>query len=571
MIKRLFLRFGPFGEQTPLVLEPSAMTVFVGPNNSGKSLILRELQHYAEQGRSQARCIVEGIEISIPGEDEAKSLLKGRKARIPVSETLPEGHIRAARPIPSSGSASHINVNLDQLLQYLAGYRTQQEEGSEDWWKTCWAGVYSQYTALFTVALDGKTRLALTEQRTAGDLQAAPANHLAALFQHDDARKRVRRIAYEAFRRYFVIDPTHLSHLRIRMSTRPPDDDQEEQALDDRARKFHGAATDIAELSDGVKAFTGLVSALISSDYRIMLVDEPEAFLHPPLAGQLGREMATLADTRSGNVFASTHSARFLMGCLESGKPTNIVRLTYSEPYATARVLPADRIQELMRDPLLRSAGVLEAFFYSGAVVCEADRDRVFYNEINNRLQAGSRSYIQDSVFLNAQNKQTVRRIVGPLREMGIPAAAIVDFDIVKGNDLKDLLNDCFVPPDLVQSLGQLRGNVEAHFRDKIQDMKSGGISLLVGGQKESCQSLLDQLSSYGIFIVPNGEVESWLRYLGINASKIQWLPEVFARMGSNPERSDYVTPIAGDVWAFLENASKWIRNSDRIGMPGPQ
>jgi hypothetical protein len=154
---------------------------------------------------------------------------------------------------------------------------------------------------------------------------------------------------------------------------------------------------------------------------------------------------------------------------------------------------------------------------------------------------------------------------------MGIPAAAIVDFDIVKGNDLKDLLNDCFVPPDLVQSLGQLRGNVEAHFRDKIQDMKSGGISLLVGGQKESCQSLLDQLSSYGIFIVPNGEVESWLRYLGINASKIQWLPEVFARMGSNPERSDYVTPIAGDVWAFLENASKWIRNSDRIGMPGPQ
>jgi len=65
MIKRLFFKFGPFGTQDPLVLEPSAMTVFVGPNNSGKSLILRELQQYAEQGRTSARHIVDGLEIVI--------------------------------------------------------------------------------------------------------------------------------------------------------------------------------------------------------------------------------------------------------------------------------------------------------------------------------------------------------------------------------------------------------------------------------------------------------------------------------------------------------------------------
>lgn len=568
MIRRLFFKFGPFRMAEPLVLKPSAMTVFVGPNNSGKSLVLRELQQYAEQGRTATRHIVDGVEIDIPTDYEVKALLQGRKAPTPPSETLPEGHIRVTRPIPASGSASHLNVNLDHLVQNFSNSRAQMAQGSADWWKSCWNGIYSHFASLFTVALDGKTRLALTEQRTGGDLLAAPANHLAALFQRGDTRKRVRRIAHEAFGLYFVIDPTHLGHLRIRMSSRPPQDDQEEQALDDRARKFHADATDIAELSDGVKAFTGLISALISSDYRIMLVDEPEAFLHPPLAGQLGREMATLADERSGNVFASTHSSRFLMGCVESGKPTNIVRLTYRDSHATARVLPAKRIQELMRDPLLRSAGVLEALFYSGAVVCESDRDRVLYTEVNSRLQAVGRNYIPDTIFLNAQNKQTVRRIVGPLREMDIPAAAVVDFDMVKGDDLRDLLNACSVPTDLVQSLGQLRGNVEAHFRNDNLDMKKGGISLLSGQVSESCQSLLDQLATYGIFLVPKGEVESWLAYLGVSASKGEWLPAIFARMKSDPDDPEYVTPQEDDVWGFLENVAGWIRDGDRRGMP---
>jgi hypothetical protein len=568
MIKRVFLKSGPFGAGTSLVFEPTAMTVFVGPNNSGKSLVLRELQNYAEQGRTAIRHIVEGIELVLFSEAETMSLIAGRKSPVPVNETIPEGHVRVARPVPASGSASYLHLNLNHLMQQFSNYRQQQAQGNHDWWRNVWNGVYQHFTSLFTVALDGKTRLGLTEPRPSGDLLASPANHLASLFQNDVARKRVRRIAHEAFGLHFVVDPTNPGQLRIRMSLRPPHDDQEEQALDARARQFHTASTDIAQLSDGIKAFTGLISALISSDYRIMLVDEPEAFLHPPLAGQLGREMATLADERSGNVFASTHSSRFLMGCIESGKPTNIVRLTYRESHATARLLPAERIHELMRDPLLRSAGVLDALFYSGAVVCEADKDRVFYAEINNRLQAAGKKSVVDAIFLNAQNKQTVRRIVGPMREMGLPAAAVVDIDVIKGDDLRDLLRDCFVPAELIQSLGQLRGQIESRFREAGLDMKQGGISLLAGEAQEACRSLLDQLAVYGIFVLPLGEVESWLSYLGVQSSKENWLPAIFDRMKANPRDTQYVLPRDDDVWAFLEQIASWIASEDRRGMP---
>jgi hypothetical protein len=182
MVKRLFFRFGPFGAGAPLALQPSAMTVFVGPNNSGKSLVLRELQQYAEQGRTTGRHIVEGMEVILFSEAETMSLVAGRKSRVPANETLPEGHIRVARPIPSSGSASRLDLNLDHLIQQFSSLRQQQAQGNQDWWKTCWNGIYAQFTSLFTVALDGKTRLALTEPRASGDLLASPANHLASLF-----------------------------------------------------------------------------------------------------------------------------------------------------------------------------------------------------------------------------------------------------------------------------------------------------------------------------------------------------------------------------------------------------
>ena len=80
-------------------------------------------------------------------------------------------------------------------------------------------------------------------------------------------------------------DPTEGTLLRVRMSERAPMDDEEEQSVSDRSRAFHGRATDIDQMSDGIRAFTGLTAAVLSADYRIMLVDEPEAFLRSNVHG----------------------------------------------------------------------------------------------------------------------------------------------------------------------------------------------------------------------------------------------------------------------------------------------
>ncbi len=267
-------------------------------------------------------------------------------------------------------------------------------------------------------------------------------------------------------------------------------------------------------------------------------------------------------------MFASTHSAHFLMGCVDSGAGLNIVRLTYQAGRPTARLLPHDRLVPLMRDPLMRSTGVLGALFATAAIVCEADRDRAFYEEINTRLAAAGRAAVEDAVFMNAQNKSTVRRIVRPLREMGVPAAAVVDLDILKVDDLKALLDDCFVPAALSNGMTATKGQLGAAYRAAGVDMKQVGLAGLDTTNREAGDGLLKQLREYGIFAVSIGEVERWLSHLGVTGDKSSWLARMFERLGSQPESTEYVKPGAGDVWEFVESMQAWVGNPDRKGMP---
>jgi len=420
--------------------------------------------------------------------------------------------------------------------------------------------------------LDGVSRLNLLNEQAAGDLQSTPTNYLTKLFLDNTLRGQVRRIVYDAFSKYFVIDPTNPGRLRVRLAHRAPTSETEERSLSDASIKFYKDTIDIQTASDGVRAYIGIITAIVAGDPRIILIDEPEAFLHPSLVGKLGKEISQLLRQTRKCFFASTHSASFLMGCIQTGVPLNIVRLTYNYNNPTARLLPTDKILPLMRDPLLRSSGVLSALFYDVVVVSEADADRAFYQEINERLLTEGRGRgIGGCLFINAQNKQTVWKIVRPLREMGIPVVGIVDIDTLNegGHEWTRVLNGAFVPQSSQSALHAFRQNVFKDLTDTDKNMKrSGGINILDGDKKESAQNLIDQLRDYGVFIVPGGELESWLKPLNATGHGPQWLMSIFEKMGENPDDPSYVHPSSGDVWDFIGQIKQWAENPIRKGIP---
>lgn len=300
--------------------------------------------------------------------------------------------------------------------------------------------------------------------------------------------------------------------------------------------------------------------------------------MHPPLARALGKQIAEQA--RERNIYVATHSAHFLMGAVESGVRVRVVRLQYQDDAATACMLDSNDLKQFMTDPLLRSSNVLSGLFAKSVVVTEADTDRAFYQEVNTRLLSeGKGRGIENAVFLNAQNKQTVPRIVGLLRKMGVPAAGIVDLDVVAEGRTPwaKQMEGIGVPNAMRSSLESLRKTTFDHLKNASTNpakkgyKTEGGTALLSGQNKEAADSLFSQLATYGLFVVPNGEIEAWLSTLDISRSKHSWLRQVFGKMGSDPDSADYLHPTNGDVWDFIAACNTWLIHTRRKGMGTPQ
>ena len=83
----------------PLEFAPGPMTVFVGPNNSGKSLALREVEEFLETGGTGDRRIVGHMEMHFPGPEDAAAMVEARRVE---GEALPEGWVRVSRLKPMS-------------------------------------------------------------------------------------------------------------------------------------------------------------------------------------------------------------------------------------------------------------------------------------------------------------------------------------------------------------------------------------------------------------------------------------------------------------------------------------
>lgn len=546
MLETISLKFTELTE--PLRVPAQGVTIFVGPNNAGKSLILREIEQDLTSHQKITSKILDDFEIVWLDDAALSEDISGLKKR--SAESRSPDYIYVGRFNPD-GTVDGQDVPHATLKSFM-------KERREKRWLT------SQFLRFFLIRLDGRTRFALTNDQPRGDLLIRAQNMLMHLFQNDDDRKRVREIIFEAFGIYFTVEQLSASSLRIRLSSTEPD--ESEQHWSEAARVFHGAALHIKESSDGVQAYVGIVCAVLSGDYRAILIDEPEAFLHPPLARKLGYQL-TRNLRAGGTLMASTHSPDFLIGCLQASPNVRVVRLEYSNGRSKGKIVDSTALTRLFKAPLLRSANVISALFHDGVVVSESDNDRAFYAEVYYRLAEQEKSY-PSLLFVNAQNKQTIRDIIGPLRAFGVPAAAIVDVDILKdgGGNWIPWLMAARVPAASHVALGQQRATLYGLFGSQNIDMKNGGIRKLKRDDREAANNFFDQLDQYGIFVVRGGEVESWLVKLGITSKKATWTVDILEQMGSDPQDATYVRPEGGDVWDFMRGIVKWVKNSRRKG-----
>jgi ABC-type cobalamin/Fe3+-siderophores transport system ATPase subunit len=557
VLEDIFLRCGQEGCQATTTFHLTPIVVVVGPNGSGKSLLLRELETFfipRHMWGISERVLVDRVTLNVDWEvvrSDSHVFTEDEQNKRQWGAT---GTFQAFRFDPRiQGEQRFAAIGTDQITQAAAGNVGILEQ------------VMANLLAVYTIRLDGRTRFQLISPRNTDDLQARPTSHLSVIFRNPAVRLTVRRLVYDAFGTYFVIDPTAIQQLRIRLSTCPPSRDEEEQSLTEEARRFHAAAQLIENCSDGVQAYTGIMCAMCAGSYKLTLIDEPEAFLHPPLARRLGRETARLAGENGRQLLAATHSSDFLLGCVESGWPVTVLRMGYVNRSAQPKLVDPQQLVRFLKHPLFRSANVVSGLFHDGVVVTESDNDRAFYSEIHGRLRQEELG-LPDILFLNAQNKQTAREIFGPLRRFGVPAAAVFDIDIIKDR-FSETLDAAQVPTPSRAPWGQWRSAVKDAFVVADIDMKQPyALNRLPGDTQTAANDLFDQLDQYGVFVVRNGELEAWLASAGITAKKTDWAVAMLERLGESKDSTAYIPTGDDDVWRFVRDIAAWVRSPARKG-----
>jgi predicted ATPase len=396
LLEEVSLKSGPSATAQPLSFVPASVNIFVGPNHSGKSLLLREIALAVTQpSQAPRRNVLKEITFNPLDENQKASLADELRAAAQPSESNPAQNILLRK-----GQWKQ-EFGRDHFEQMLRQFPSVRDAGSHSFFRNF-------FLADKLLTLGGSERLQMFEgiKREPPSRDRYYVHLLSRLFYSDEKRKDVQSVIKDAFGLYFVIDALG-ENFEAKMSSTPPSP-AVERSLSNNAVTFFAGALPMSQMSDGVRAFAGSVAAVIASDAKVILIDEPEAFLHPALCVNLAKELCRRARKNHQQLFIATHNAAFLLGCVQAGIDLNIIRLTYRDGAATSRVLPQDQIVPLMRQPLLRSIGALTGIFYESVIVTEADADRAFYDEVNHRcVNVGDARAIPDALFLNAQNWQT--------------------------------------------------------------------------------------------------------------------------------------------------------------------
>lgn len=437
--------------------------------------------------------------------------------------------------------------------------------------------VLSSFTAS-TLYLDCIGRLHLA---AAGELRkfhgdgSEPAPPVLELLKRPESRAMLRELTEPAIGLHVVVDMvTNAPNVLLRVAREAPPSGVEGAYTESASEYFEGASPLEAQ-SDGIQAYVGMMAAIVVSTSECVFIDEPEAFLHPPLVRHLARNLSSLASRAGGRqFFVATHSSELLAAVAASGVEANILRFSPSARLGHARLLDTRQLQSVALDPYLRNTRTLDALFQNGAVVCEGEGDRLLYQEINERLlNCTPTRGCPSTVFLSAYGWQAVPRMVGPLREMGVAAACILDADTIMGSEFANILDCAQVPRGRREAWLMQRASLKQSIKNRLGSkevcLERETLAQLSDSERHDLADMCADLRRYGIFVVPVGELEDWLSSLSNPAKKTNkryWLECVLKALGGDPASDDYVRAGTGDIWEFIEAIAVWLMDAKRRG-----
>ncbi|MCE0745326.1 ATP-binding protein [Acetobacter sicerae] len=510
-----------FSGDQEFYFKPKEKVILVGPNNSGKSQTLREIIAVCQNGDQARPFVLKKVEI-----------LK-------------------------LGTSDDLRNFLEENASYRDSYYSYKS------WRIHYSAIkgwnvqsYLQngLSGGYIKNIDANERLQIcTQQKSIGpDDQQSKPQHI--LYDNSALMGKVSCLFRQAFGQDIMFDYRGGSVIPIHVGKLP------HSSLVDRVGDAYVAAVRANPLldrqGDGMKSYAGILFETIVADLDINLLDEPEAFLHPPQMRRLGE---TLASEVRGQLIVATHSSDIMRGFLEGTKGNvRVLRIRREGLQNFVSEAEPAVIQELWARPELRYSNALEGVFHEETIICEDDSDCRVFNAVADYLAAKDDKSWKDTAYVPTGGKHGVRKVAEVLRNIGVPIKVVFDIDFLsEKNVVRDTVqafggNWEEIEPLWTRVDAAVRNGVKPKSFEEIKSelilliencngeklprgeitevmkqtsswnlLKKFGKDAIPNGEAQSqYEDLKCRLEDIGIYLVPVGEIENFCRDLGSHGPK---------------------------------------------------
>ena len=552
-----------FSDGTIIDLDPADIVVFVGPNNAGKSLALREIEQHV--GDSREPLVVKSADKVVNGTPDEFELFLRKNTRI---------------------------KSLDTGLQ-VSGYGVNFQTGASDV-KLHWPNQASLFKSLFCMLVRTEGRITDSNPVDSIAVPDDPVSHPIHMLLNDEIEERLSHCFRRAFGEDLILFRAGGKRLPLLVGNRVTPRRGEDRTSHSYCERLLASTIPLLEEGDGMRSFASVVLHVLAPiTPSVLLIDEPEAFLHPPQARLLGEVIATEKSPRS-QLFLATHSPDVFHGLI-SVAPDNLRVLRIQRVGNVNRIkeLDQDLVKRISVDPLLKYSSVMSGVFHERVIICEADSDCMFYSSLLDLpIVHGSRP--PDVLFVHTNGKDRMATLARTLCALDVPVDVVADMDILKeesgfrgvieslGGDwsnvrlpaqvvgsevhqqkpslsvaeVRERIGEVLTDGRTEESLRTLRGRVRDVFRraSPWDAIKRAGVSALPSGDAtRRFKDLQDLCNGIGLWIVPVGELEGFCRSVGNHGPG--WLQRVIEEkdLGDDPEL-EVAREFVRGVWRGARN-----------------
>lgn len=528
--------------------EPRRINVVIGPNNSGKSRFLKELRDWLSGDKTDIK-IINQIEYSYPEsyqEVEESYNVKNKMTKDMYGNWILRTYLN------KSNQPWDVNTTFES---YFTRSLNSVASDWEDFFKNIVRekneiSFFQYFGPLFFRYLGTEERLTICKMQKNYGLDSTNTNYLTSFKFEDKVLQELSVNVKRIFKKDIILDAQTLGD---RLGFRVGEDfgylrgtfEQEKEGV---LQLFNEKLLD--DQGDGLKSYVSTFLSLKTKENDVLLIDEPEAFLHPPLARQLGELIGEFDEDKQ--IFVSTHSVEILKGILSKNTDINVIRITQPESLKNnIDLVDKGVLQTIIQSPLLRVSRVLEGLFCEKVIVTEAEADELVYQELVEKVFPQSGLY-----FAHGQNKQTLVEIAEMYKAVGIRYEVITDFDILRVNDefnkfIKKMSIDESERQRYRGYIGKLRDKndeeIDADGMDADEKKKAlkanrdqvyhqEGIRHLNEGElKENIEELLKKMGENHLHILNTGELETLLLPFDIpyTNNKSHWVVSAINKIAS--------------------------------------